>query len=174
MSNRVIKRLSAEEKKEQLLSGLVDVRSRIIKEASRFSPEMVEVQFVGIWAIQDLLAHLSGWDITNLEAVQEILEGKVPGFYAHYDRDWKSYNISLIDEYKREDLQSQISLMMETHNRLVSFLKTIPAPEFFKDRGIRSRGYKVILSRLLEVEREDEEIHLNQITDYIESVQSKA
>jgi hypothetical protein len=174
MAKGTTKRLDAKEKKEQLLSGLVDVRSRILKEASRFSAEMMEVPFVGTWPIRDLLAHLSGWDITNLKAAREILEGNVPGFYANYDRDWRSYNATLIREYKRDDLRTQLSLTRETHNQLIGFLKTIPAQEFFKDRGIRSRGYKVIISRLLEVEQGDEEIHLNQIREYAESLQSPA
>jgi hypothetical protein len=172
MAKQRSKRLSAEEKKEKLLSDLVDVRKRILKEAARFSPEMMEVRFVGIWTIRDLLAHLSGWDITNLQAAQEIMEGKVPSFYAYYDRDWKSYNATLVEEYKREDLQSQLSLMRDTHDKLIRFLEDMPAAELFKDRGIRNKGYKVILSSLLEVEREDEEIHLQQIRDYVESFQS--
>jgi hypothetical protein len=172
MAEQISKRLSPEEKKESLLSGLVDVRERILKESTRFSPEMMEVQFVGIWTIRDLLAHLSGWDITNLQAAQEIMDEKVPSFYASYDRDWKSYNAMLVEEYKRDDLQSQLSLMRDTHDKLIRFLEDTPAAEFFKDRGIRNKGYKVILSRLLEVEREDEEIHLQQIRDCVESFQS--
>jgi hypothetical protein len=172
MAKQRSKRLSPEEKKERLLSGLVDVRERILKEAARFSPEMMEVGFVGIWTIRDLLAHLSGWDITNFQAAQEIMDGKVPSFYANYDRDWKSYNAMLVEEYKREDLQSQLSLMRDTHGKLVHFLETLPAQVIFKDWGVRNKGYKVIISRLLEVEREDEEIHLQQIKDYVESYQS--
>jgi hypothetical protein len=172
MAKQRSKRLSAEEKKEKLLSGLVDVRERILREASQFSPEMIEAHFVGTWTILDLLAHLSGWDITNLEAAQEILEGKVPGFYASYDRDWTSYNATLVAEYQRDDLQTQLSLVSDTHNRLIGFLRMIPASEFFLDRGIRNKGYKVILSRLLEVESEDEETHLNQIREYVLSLQS--
>ena len=172
MAKQRSKRLSAEEKKEKLLSDLVDVRERILKESSYFSPDMVDVKFLGTWDIQDLLAHLSGWDITNLQATQEIMQGKVPSFYAHYDRDWKSYNAKLVEEYKREDLQTQLSLMKDTHDKLIQFLERVPPPEFFKDRGIRNKGYKVILYRLLEVERKDEEIHLQQIREYVESSQS--
>jgi hypothetical protein len=166
------KRLSAEEKKEKLLLGLVDVRERILKQASRFSPEMEKAQFVGTWDIRDLLSHLSGWDITNLEAAKEILDEKVPRFYQNYDRDWKSYNASLVGEYKREDLLEQLSLVKDTHDELIRFLEILPAPMIFKDWGIRNKGYKVIISRLLEVEREDEEVHLNQIVEYLNSYPS--
>jgi hypothetical protein len=174
LAEKTTKRLTVEEKKGQLLSGLVDVRDQILEEASHFSPDRVEAKFVGTWDIQDLLAHLSGWDITNLEAAQEIIQGKVPSFYQSHDRDWKSYNATLIGEFKRDDVQTQLSLLKDTHRKLIAFLQSIPASEFFEDRGIRWRGYKVILSRLLEVEREDEKIHLNQIRDYVDSIQSQA
>jgi hypothetical protein len=174
LAKRTTKRLTVEEKKEQLLSGLVDVRDQILVEAAHFSPDMAEAQFVGTWDIQDLLAHLSGWDITNLEAAQEIIEGNVPSFYANHDRDWKSYNATLIGEFKRDDVQTQLSLLRDTHKKLIDFLQSIPASEFFEDRGIRWKGYKVILSRLLDVEREDEKIHLEQIRKYVEIIQSQA
>jgi hypothetical protein len=163
---------SADEKKEKLLSDLIDVRKRIIQEATLLSPEMEDKVFIGTWAIGDLLAHLSGWDITNLEAAKEILEGKVPSFYAYEDRDWASYNVSLINEYKEDHLRNQLSLVESTHNELINFLETIPAPEFFKERGLRVNRYEVILSDLLEVEKKDEEVHLQQIKDFVESFQS--
>ncbi|OGO15227.1 MAG: hypothetical protein A2Z14_08385 [Chloroflexi bacterium RBG_16_48_8] len=163
---------SSDEKKERLLSGLVDVRGRILMESSRFSPDRIEVRFVGTWAIKDLLAHLSGWDITNLEAAKEILEGKVPSFYAYHDRDWASYNASLVKEYKRKELRTQLSLLAETHEQLIHFLETIPVSELFKDKGIRNKGYKVILSTLLEVEKKDEETHLRQIIEFVDSLHS--
>ena len=133
---------------------------------------MEDVHFVGFWAIRDLLAHLSGWDITNLEAAKEILEGKVPGFYASYDRDWASYNAKLVEKYKRGDLPTQLALISDTNRELLQFLETVPAEEMFRDQGIRHKGYKVILSRLLEVERQDEEEHLEQVQQFLESFQS--
>jgi hypothetical protein len=171
MARKESKRLSAEEKKGNLLSDLVDVRERILKEASLFSPEMMEVCFVGTWAIRDLLAHLSGWDVTNLEAAKKILKGELPGFYAYHDPDWASYNALLVAKYKRDAFQVLLSLVEETHRELIHFLEEIPASEFFEDRGIRFKGYKVILSRLLDVEKQDEEIHLQQIKEFIESIQ---
>ena len=148
------------------------MRERILKEASWFTPEMEDAPFLGFWAIRDLLAHLSGWDISNLEAARDFQEGNVPGFYAHYDRDWVSYNATLVDRYKRGDLPTQLALMRDTHRDLLYCLDTFPAEEMFQDKGLRYKGFKVILSSLLEVERQGEEEHLEQIKRFVGNFQS--
>jgi hypothetical protein len=49
---------------------------------------------------------------------------------------------------------------------LLEFLNTIPAENFNKDFGVRFRGYRVTIQRLLEAEQKDEETHLQQIMDF--------
>jgi hypothetical protein len=168
-----VKKMSVDEKKDRLLAGLLDVRSRILAEASALSPDHDREIFLGTWSIRELLAHLAGWDVTNLDAARCILRGKLPSFFAEYDRDWKSYNARLVEEYNRDDFQELLSLVRKTHNELLNFLKEVPASEFYKDRGIRSNNYHVILGRLMQVEMEDEEKHYSQIRDFSRSIELK-
>lgn len=163
-------RLSHEEKKSKLLNQMRDVRGRILAKVRKVPAKHADRVFLGTWNIKDVLAHLAGWDKTNLDAAKSILKGELPAFYAHHDRDWATYNTRLVKEYKRETLRSQISLVRETHDEFMRFLDTIPAPEFFQDRGIRIRGYKVMLGRILQVERDDEEQHLVEISDFVDSL----
>jgi hypothetical protein len=172
MAKQIRKKRNAEEKKEQLLSDLIDVRRRIMLEASALPSQTADEIFLGSWSVKDLIAHLAGWDVTNLEAAKEILKGELPSFYAYHDRDWAYYNALLVAKYKRDDYQDLLFLVEQTHRQLIHFLEEIPASEFFEDRGIRFKGYKVILSRLLDVEKKDEEIHLQQIEEFVESIQT--
>ena len=162
--------LSHEEKKARLLNSLLNVRGRILAKASKLSSDYEDEVFLGTWSIKDLLAHLAGWDVTNLEAARDILKGELPGFYAHHDHDWSSYNAQLVEQYKRDDFQELMAKVRETHKELIQFLESLPASEIYKDRGIRIRGYKVILVRLLQVEKDDEEIHFNEIREFIDSL----
>jgi len=73
--------LSHEEKKARLLNSLLNVRGRILAKASKLSSDDEDEVFLGTWSIKDLLAHLAGWDVTNLEAARDILKGELPGFY---------------------------------------------------------------------------------------------
>jgi len=166
------KRQTPDEKKAALLAELVEVRGRILGEAAGIAPQDQDDVFLGVWCLKDLLAHLAGWDVTNRQAAQEILRGEIPGFYAHYDKDWASYNAQLVAEYRREDLGELIDLLKKTHGELLADLEAIPAPEFYKDRGIRASGYKVLLNRLLEAELKDEREHLAQIQAFAESKRS--
>jgi hypothetical protein len=153
-------------RKEQILTKWLQTRQRILAEASRLSEKQRDQVFLGIWSIKDLLAHLTGWDRTNMDAVKSVLEGQVPTFYNHHDRDWQTYNALLVREYKRDSFKELLTLLKESQEQLVEFLKTIPPETFNKDFGVRFRGYKVTVQRLLEAETEDEQTHLQQIIDF--------
>ena len=157
----------AQEKKNRIISDLIEVRGKIIDAASTLRPQKQDEIFLGIWTVKDLLAHLAGWDFTNIEAAKQILSGKLPSFYQYYDRDWQSYNARLVEKYKKDDFAELVSVVDESHKRLVEFLETVPAEEFDRDRGIRTeRRYKVTIARLLQAEIDDEKVHYMQIEDF--------
>ena len=153
-------------RKERLLSGLIDVRQQILQEVIPISDEDRDRPFLGIWSIKDMLAHLAGWDYANLEGVRAVLVGMLPPFYSYHDRDWKKYNAILVAKYKRESFSELIDLLSDSQRALAEFLSTVPAEAFNKDFGVRFRGYKVTVQRLLEAETRDEQIHYQQIQDH--------
>ena len=153
-------------RKEQLLAKLQETRASILAEASYLSAEKQDMVFLGIWSVKDLLAHLAGWDYTNMEAASYVMAGKLPSFYAHHDRDWAKYNAMLVAKYKREQLDELIGLVKDAQRQLIDFVQTVPLSAFNKDFGVRFRGYKVTIQRLLEAELKDEQTHLQQIIDF--------
>lgn len=153
-------------RKEQVLSDLLKTRQAILAEAANLSDEQQSQVFLGIWSIKDLLAHLIGWDITNRKAVRSVLNGNVPDFYEHHGRDWREYNAILVKKYKKDPCKELLAEAKESQERLLDFLTTIPPEKFNKDFGVRFRGYKVTVQRLLEAELADEKTHLQQITDF--------
>ena len=157
---------TAQAKKDELISELADTRREILDAASPLPSDKQDEVFLGIWSAKDLLAHLEGWDFTNMEAVKEVLAGEVPDFYSYYDRDWKSYNARLVAEYKRDNYADLLSSVEDSHHRLIDFLKIIPAEDFDKDRGVRFKRYKVTIARLLQAEIDDEKTHLMQIREF--------
>ena len=154
---------SAEERKAELIAGLRDVRERILVWVSSLPERKRAEIFLGTWSSRELLAHLAGWDETNLRAAKEILAGELPSFYEHYDKDWATYNARLVAEYRGHDDTDLLDLVRLTHENLLKFIEDLPASELWKDRGIRAKGWKVTIGRLLEVERKDEEEHLLQL-----------
>jgi hypothetical protein len=153
-------------RKEEILSVLVDARQNILTEVSKLSEAEQDQIFLGIWSTKDLLAHLIGWDKTNLDSVKSVLMGQVPAFYEYRDPDWRSYNAKLVKEYRRDSMPELLSSAKDAQAMLIEFLYTIPPEHFNKDFGVRFRGYKVTIQRLLEAETKDERVHCKQITDF--------
>lgn len=148
---------AAQAQKDQIISGLVEARRKVLHAASLLSTVQQEEIFLGVWSVKDLLAHLAGWDYTNLQAVQEILAGQKPSFFEHYDRDWKSYNARLVAEYRRDDFAELLALLEESHQKLIEFLQALPADEYLKRKRIAS---------LLRLEIRDCQEHHQQVEEF--------
>ena len=157
-----------EAQKSELISGLRDVRDRILNLAFLLEPEKQEAAYLGEWSAREMLAHLAGWDETNICAADEILADKLPGFYEFIDKDWAFYNGMLVEDYSRENFEDLISLTQQTHTKLIDTVCAIPAAEIWKDRGILARGWKVTIGRLLKAELQDEEEHYWQLKAFVE------
>ncbi len=156
----------AQARKDKIITELVETRKQILDAVSSLSPEKQDEAFLGVWSVRDLMAHLAGWDFTNLEAAKALLAGQLPDFYSHYDRDWKTYNAHLVAEYRRDDSAQLIASVEDSLQQLVAFLETVPAEEFDKDRGVRYKRYKVTIARLLQADTKDGKAHHKQIEEF--------
>lgn len=152
--------------KAQLLDALREARAEILRQAASLSPADHDTVFLGIWSIKDLLAHLAGWDFTTVEAVRDVLAGRVPVFYDHYDHDWQSYNAALVAKYKRDTVEEMVSLLQDSRRQLLELADGLPAETFPKDFGLRAGDFIVTIQRLLEAELKDELVHSQEIDDY--------
>lgn len=157
-----------QQEKDEIISALKVARRKILDVAYSLPPEKRGEIFLGTWSVEDLLAHLIGWDYTNIEATRSILAGETPEFYSHHDRGWASYNAQLVELYKRADYEELLSSVEESHRALIAFLRRVPEEEFGRDTGVRFKRYKVTVARLLLVEAEDEEEHARQIKEFSE------
>ena len=158
--------MKAQIKKEQLLADLREARANILSEASALPAQKRDYVFLGIWSVKDVLAHLAGWDYTNIEAIQSVLAGNLPTFYKYRDRDWRTYNAMLVEKYRKGSFRELLSTVRTSHKKLVEFLQTIPPEHFNRDFGVRFRGYKVTVQRLIEADIKDVMVHCQQIKDF--------
>jgi hypothetical protein len=156
----------AQARKEEILQALVKTRQNILAKVSTLSKAERQRVFLGIWSIKDLLAHLAGWDYTNVAAVGSILAGEVPSFYDYRDRDWHTYNAILVEKYKQNSFRELLASVKNSQKKLLEVLQSVPPEDFNKDFGVHFRDYKVTIQRLLESEEKDEQIHYKQIVDF--------
>ena len=152
--------------KDEVISRWVEARRKILVAASALPPERRDTVFLGEWSAKDLLAHLIGWDYANREAAEAILAGRLPEFYAHHDRDWRTYNARLVATHKREDFAELLQAVRDSHRQLLEHLQTIPAEEFVKDSGLRYKGWRVTVASIVRAEASDEEEHYRQLETF--------
>lgn len=157
-----------QQRKDGIISALRAARRKILDVAYCLPPDRRDEVFLGTWSVEALLAHLVGWDYTNRDAVKSILEGELPYFYDYRDRDWATYNALLVGRHKKGHYAELLNAVESSHRALTDFLATVPAGEFDKDQGVRYRGYRVTIARLLQAEAEDEEEHARQIEEFAE------
>ena len=153
-------------RKEEIISALVKARQDILAEVSLLSKADRNRIFLGTWSVKDLLAHLAGWDFTNIDAIKSVLAGKLPSFYEYRDRDWQTYNAMLVGKYKRNSFGELLATVKRSQKELIEFLQHIPPEYFGKDFDVRFRGYKVTIQRLLEADIKDGQVHFQQIVDF--------
>jgi hypothetical protein len=152
--------------RDQIVSNLATIRQHILAAISMLSETEADQVFLGAWSVRDLVAHLVGWDVTNLQAVQEIRKGELPAFYRYRDPDWQAYNARLVRNYKRDTLEELLAAVQTSQLQLLDVLQSIPPEDFVRDFRVRFRGYRVTIRRLLEAETKDEETHYQQIVDF--------
>lgn len=157
-----------QQRKDGIISSLRAARRKILDVAYCLPSDKRDQVFLGTWSTQELLAHLMGWDYTNIDAVKSILEGGLPYFYEYRDRDWATYNALLVSRHKQGHYADLLCSAEASHSALTGFLATVPPEEFDKDHGVRYKGYKVTVARLLQAEAKDEEEHARQIKEFAE------
>jgi hypothetical protein len=157
-----------EAKKQQLIADLTAARAEVIGAALALTTDAQDVPFLGIWSAHDIVAHLIGWDYANLAAIDAILAGRLPAFYAAYDPDWRTYNAGLVAQHKRPTLAETLAVAQASHQALLARLAALPAEEISRDYGVRSsRGRRVTIAMLLAVEARDERRHAEQIRSFV-------
>ena len=154
--------------KQDIIAGLLAARQRILDALSNLPLDKQDEVFLGIWSIKDLLAHLVGWDVTNIEAVTDIRAGRPPRVFQHWDPEWAKYNAELVRKYKHDNFSELLDSIQQSHAALIEFVRIVPAEGIDKDYGIRSPGgTNITVERFLQFEIEDEGRHYQQIHEWL-------
>ena len=156
-------RKTTEDHKRLWIDELVAARRSLLEAVNELPVERLDEVFLGSWSIKDLLAHLVGWDITNLQAIQEILAGQYPGFFQFYDKDWQSYNARLVGQYKIEPFAGLLAEVDASHRQLIEYLETLSAGELVDGKARSPKGRTITIRGLLRAEASDERQHAGQV-----------
>jgi len=158
-----------EQRVQALLAELSAARRGLLDAVQTLPPAQRDTPFLGTWSIKDLLAHLTGWDATSLQAVQQMLAGSYPTFFQYYDKDWQTYNAQLVRKHKVEPFEALLSAVEGSHRDLMMYLKSIPAELLLKAKATRPGGKRTLTARfLLAAEARDERVHAAQVEAFLQ------
>ncbi len=160
----------AETQKATVLDDVARARTAILEAVNALPAGKRREVFLGVWSSYELVAHLIGWDYANIQAIDDILAGQLPHFYAHRDPDWRTYNAHLVSQHSKESWDELMAAVAESHERLMSVVRSLPAGELYRDRGLRFRGYKVMIGRLLEADVKDCMTHAAQVMAFKDQI----
>jgi hypothetical protein len=163
-------RRTVEEKKRRWIDELLAARGGLLDAVKAFPEERQGEAFLGSWSVKDLLAHLAGWDFTNLQAIQEVLAGQYPSFFQFYDKDWQSYNARLVERYKIEPFSALLEEVEASHRQLIAFLESLSAEALVSGKARSPKGRTITIRSLLRAEASDERQHADQVNAFLGSL----
>ena len=154
-----------------LIDSLAETREAIKTAAQSVAIGRRTEPFVGAWNLCDLLAHLVGWDYTNVEAVFEFRQGKLPSFYEAHDPGWKRYNATLLERHGTDNWDALNVALSLSGQAVVTMLRTLSDDEV-TESPVRWRGRPVSIATILRAAIRDEREHLEQIRQFSSRPQS--
>jgi len=160
-------KITPETRMQRLVAEMTEARSAVLQAALDLPPAAQDAVFLGVWSAHDIVAHLVGWDYANLDAIEAILAGRLPAFYAAYDADWRTFNAELVRRHKQPSLAATVAAAQASLQALLDRLAALPAGDVYRDVGLRSpRGRRVTIAMLLTADVSDVRKHADQIRSF--------
>jgi hypothetical protein len=133
-------------------------------------PESLFLVSMDGWSPRDVVAHLIGWNGGMIAAVQTILHGESPVYYADAANDYKNINAAYAAAcaaQSRDELLSQLSTSMQVFNQLISSLDPV---ELTSSYGVKHySGRPATAAGVISSLAGDYTVHRKQIGDWLRS-----
>ena len=127
-------------KRDQLAKRL-ETRWRELYDAVRGLSEdaLLEPGVVGHWSIRDVLAHVTTWEEEVLKALPIILDGDPLPRYSTLYGGIDAFNAQAHERKEGFTLDQVLDELKETHQRLLSFLNSVPDAAFARENRFLRR-----------------------------------
>jgi len=145
-----------------LIDALEEQRERLVALALSVPADLRQTQFVGKWSLHEVIAHLIGWDRTNINTVDDLLAGRLPPFYDRYEPNWVGYNDELVAKHGDEDWDALMQELSESQTAALLKLRSLSAKQLTQP-GPVWRTRPVTIAGVLRFATKDEYEHLGQI-----------
>jgi uncharacterized damage-inducible protein DinB len=145
-----------------LIDAFEEQRRLLLDSIRAVPPEMRKEPFVGKWSLHEVVAHLIGWDRTNVSTVDSILAGQLPAFYERFEPNWESFNDDLVAQNDNEDWDELMTALEASQAAALARLRALP-PEALTRPGPVWRTRQVTIAGVIRSATRDEHEHLGQV-----------
>ena len=100
---------------------------------------LLEPGVVGRWSIRDVLAHVTTWEGEALKALPVILDGGPLPRYSTLYGGIDAFNAQSQERKRGLTLEQVLKGLEETHQRLLSFMESVPDAAFARENRFLKR-----------------------------------
>jgi hypothetical protein len=94
---------------------------------------------IGEWSVKDILGHVSTWEEEALKYLPHILHGdRIPRYSVMYG-GIDAFNALTTEKDRKLPLSDIRSHLDETHQKLVTYIQSLPEEQFARETRIRRR-----------------------------------
>lgn len=101
--------------------------------------QMTKPGVVGDWAVKDMLAHISTWEQEALKYLPDLIEDKPLPRYSNLYGGLDAFNALMAEQKRALSLTEVLKQMDETHERLISYVMSVPEEFITKETRFRRR-----------------------------------
>jgi len=127
-------------KKQQILEKLDQAWVEFTDSCAGLTDEQMQQPGVmGDWSVRDLMAHISWWEEEALKHLPTILAGRRPPRYSVTYGGIDAFNARMTEQRSTLALEEVRRRLLETHARLLEYVRTIPEEQFTTETRFRRR-----------------------------------
>ncbi len=101
--------------------------------------QLVQPGVTADWSVKDIIAHVAWWEEEALKHLPGILQGKRPPRYSDTYGGIDAFNAQMTELKRDLPLSEVLRQAAETHQRLLTYLDTVPEEYFTTETRFRRR-----------------------------------
>lgn len=101
--------------------------------------ELLEPGVSGAWSVQDVIAHVTAWEVEALTYLPVILAGGRPPKYSVKHGGIDAFNAKMTEKTRRLSLSDVLRQRDDTHRRLIDLVQSVPEEQISRETRFRRR-----------------------------------
>lgn len=155
--------------KLQIIQDHISGHERMQKVLSQLSAEQMAIKFLGEWSVKDVIAHLTGWHLVEMQEIEEMLAGTFPKNEEINDEEMHKINEREVSKRSTLSFQEVQHEWETSYKVLIERLDSLKEEDL--EKTLEKNGKVVSLASIFSYSYEEDEhtkAHAKQIEKYFD------